>query len=132
MEGSVARGRFRAQIRVFRKMSPEHPQRPLWGPQRPLWAPQAAVGPTEAPVEATEASLSPGACFWPGKNAPAGQATCPTTGAGGVFGREKTPLRGIHLPNNKGWGGGDPPLKAKKCASRAGDAWAFDFARNDL
>ena len=27
---------------------------------------------------------------------------------------------------------GTPPLKAKKCASAAGNAWAFDFARIHL
>ena len=27
---------------------------------------------------------------------------------------------------------GPPPLKAKKCASAAGNAWAFDFARIDI
>ena len=46
-------------------------------------ATEAFVEGTEAPLEGTGASLSPGACFFTGK---------------------KTPLRGTHLPNNKGWG----------------------------
>ena len=45
-----------------------------------------------------------------------------------IWGWKKRPCGASHLPNNKGWGGGVPPLKAQKCASRAGDAWAFDFA----
>ena len=58
--------------------------------------------------------------FLPGKNAPAGQATCRTTGAGGRR----------QAGGGRRQAGAAP--EAKKCASAAGNAWAFDFARIDL
>ena len=84
------------------------PERPLWRPQRPLWGPQRPLWGPQRPL----VGLSQPRCvFLAGK---------------------KRSCEGSHLPNNKGWRMGVPPLKAKKSASAAGDAWAFDFARMSL
>ena len=50
---------------------------------------------------------------------------------GRLFSRKNVPA-GNALAQQQGLGRGGTPLKAKKSASAAGNAWAFDFARIDL